>query len=354
VLHQVCTPAVIDAEMEVLIAEMHDALVNVRRYRRVYCSLRFFYQGQWSLSNASGAATRKRTELATASSQITQNRILYERSWDAAQRLQPNGQWAQRYRKLEAKDIRGPQPGDDLADLAAQPPPRDQGAGRYEPSWIWKTISVNDEPIEYVRVHWAKTAAHADRWSEELKIVRREMRSTIMSFDTEATRWSERKCRRQDAAGTRLGFALEAYASRQQHMLRQRSDRFLAEWLPLLKAQRMEDTMSTRYVYAAVARAAADKAEKRSWNTPIEKAAREPTILNESTPSRLKHSCWDAEEEGMWMAGPVPVSAVPGIYDDGQGIYGDGEDEIEHCSNEEDASTNSDTSTIGSRSSEED
>jgi hypothetical protein len=188
---RVCSQRAVDIETMLLGAELHDSLVALRKWRRAYCLVRSFYLGALSVKGVI-SNTRKRGEISHAAEKVDSARIRYQRAWDARDRLDHHGDWKLVFRELRREDIRGPNPGDDSADLKAvkrrnDRRDRDQGAGHYEQSWIWLTLNTADEPNDQVRVQWAKMTANAERWEEELRLVPEEMRRTLASFEFEVS-----------------------------------------------------------------------------------------------------------------------------------------------------------------------
>lgn len=84
-----------------------------------------------------------------------------------------------------------------------------------------------------MRVAWAKSNARKDRWSEEVQMLREEMRRIINSFDTKAHWWRRRAHRRTDAPlAVQRGAA--AYAMRQGDMFVAMAHSCAAKWYPFL------------------------------------------------------------------------------------------------------------------------
>jgi hypothetical protein len=266
---QVCSDMAINAELDLMRAELHDNLVSVRKYRRAYCVLAQHYLGAYK--PGSGMGTRKRSEMTQAGERIEAARLRYQHAWHAADLLSPGGSWSLRYKWLDKKDIRGPNPGDDMTDLAAvrKPRARDQHVGRYEQSWIWTSVQANDEPDESVRVQWAKMSATAARWEEEVVLVVEEMRRTLASFEAEATDWDSRVGRRAESAPAFLTHALDAYASRQARLWRCRILVFAQKWLPLLQKHTLGSTWSAPYAAMVQADIIAREAGKHAPPPPL-------------------------------------------------------------------------------------
>jgi hypothetical protein len=260
---QVCSEMAIRAELSLMLAELHDNLVSVRKYRRAYCILAQHYLGAYK--PGSGMGTRKRSEMTQAGERIEAARLRYQHAWHAADALSPGGTWSSRFKWLEKKDIRGPNPGDDLTDLAAvrKPRARDQHVGRYEQSWIWTSVHANDEPDESVRVQWSKMNATATRWAEEMVLVVEEMRRTLASFENEAVEWDARVGCRAGTVPDFLAHALDGYASRQARLWRRRVLVFARKWLPLLQRHNLGSVWLPQYVAAVQADDVAAKLRTR-------------------------------------------------------------------------------------------
>jgi hypothetical protein len=243
----VCSQELIRIEWSFHLAELHDHLVGVRKYRRTYCILAASYRGAFKPGN--GPATRPRKDMTQAGQRIDDHRIRYQAAWEAADRLNPGGPWSQVYRWLDRKDIRGPNPGDDLTDLAAvrKARVRDMGVGCYEQSWIWLTVDAEDEPIDSVRVQWAKMNANATRWEEERIIVTEETRRTLASCEYEAAVWEARVGSRHGTAPHALTEALDSYALRQAAIWRARVVEFARAWLPILAADGLGSEWTGKY-----------------------------------------------------------------------------------------------------------
>jgi hypothetical protein len=150
----VAGPAIIKAELELLIAELHDCLVGIRKYRRALMITRRAYRGDEHASSAAAISARQRERISGIGEKIEVAKARYQAAWIAADGLDSRGPWSTTYRWLETKDICGPTAGDDLSDLAAtrlfkklKGNISDLGQGTYEKSWIWcVALSDNTDP----------------------------------------------------------------------------------------------------------------------------------------------------------------------------------------------------------------
>nr|GAT53386.1 predicted protein [Mycena chlorophos] len=121
-------------------------------------------------------------------------------------------------------------------------PARNEPARRREPtadeaakvSWIW-SVSVPQEEGEaqglhdLVRVQWSKALARRDRWTEEVRLLREEMKRVLRSVHSVQAQWQGRIGKRSgmDAA---LSAGLTAYAQRQVAVYGAISAAFRASW----------------------------------------------------------------------------------------------------------------------------
>jgi hypothetical protein len=250
----VAGPAIVKAELELLIAELHDCLVGIRKYRRALMITRRAYRGDEHASSAAAISARQREKISGIGEKIEAAKARYQAAWIAADGLDSRGSWSTTYRWLETKDIRGPTAGDDLSDLAAtrlfkklKGNISDLGQGTYEKSWIWcVALSNNTDPDDTLRVEWAKSSANAARWCEELKLVPEEMGRVLAYFVWHSGWWVSQVGRRSEASHE-LQCALDAYARRQASLIRQRLVLFVSSWLPALRRAGIKTSWDARY-----------------------------------------------------------------------------------------------------------
>jgi hypothetical protein len=250
----VASPAIVKAELDLLIAELHDCLVGIRKYRRALMITRRAYRGDEHASSAAAISARQREKISGIGEKLEVAKLRYQAAWIAADGLDSRGPWSMTYRWLEKKDIRGPTAGDDLSDLAAtrlfkklKGNISDLGQGTYEKSWIWcVALSDNTDPDDTLRVEWAKSSANAARWREELQLIPEEMGRTLAYFVWHAGWWDSQVGRRSGASHELQG-ALDAYARRQASLIRQRMSLFASSWLPALARAGIETSWSARY-----------------------------------------------------------------------------------------------------------
>jgi hypothetical protein len=154
VRHLVCSSAASSLEFDLLQAELHDCLVNVQRFCRAHNIIHTNNRGDWKAGSEASVRTRCQRKISDIGTKIDKARIRYELAWKRSQILHPNGLWSNTYKVLEKKDIRGPNPADDITDLAMSGSKNhlrgsELGQGTYRQSWIWLVaLSGSDEPHE--------------------------------------------------------------------------------------------------------------------------------------------------------------------------------------------------------------
>ncbi|KAK0227247.1 hypothetical protein EDD85DRAFT_776868 [Armillaria nabsnona] len=105
------------------------------------------------------------------------------------------------------------------------------GEGHHVISWIWLTEGSmgdgNDEDL--IKVEWLKSRARAQRWSEEVELLREEMQRVLVSLKHRGTWWETRRARTDDP-GVSLAEGIGAYADHQALVQRKLVSSFKALW----------------------------------------------------------------------------------------------------------------------------
>ncbi|KAJ7161448.1 hypothetical protein C8R43DRAFT_1123892 [Mycena crocata] len=101
-------------------------------------------------------------------------------------------------------------------------------------SWIW-TVAGGPEEDEValhasVRVEWSKALARKRRWTEEVTLLREEMKRVLRFLRWKAGWWEEQRGRRAGTIAAEILAGLDAYASRQAASCRSIARRFRAGW----------------------------------------------------------------------------------------------------------------------------
>jgi hypothetical protein len=87
-----------------------------------------------------------------------------------------------------------------------------------------------------MRIEWAKSKARAERWEEEIKLLREEMRRVIEYFSWKAQWWRVQGPRRTDADGYICNGAA-AYAAKQAAMFENMAKSFVEVWYPYVMSK---------------------------------------------------------------------------------------------------------------------
>ncbi|TFK79078.1 hypothetical protein K466DRAFT_606418 [Polyporus arcularius HHB13444] len=221
-------------EARLRIAQMADALADIRRVRRVMAAISEFTRmnvaglGQRSMTRQQGLYTRFQDKQKRSVLRYRDARV-------AMEKLQPSGAWTAVYRPLLDEDLRGPR---------RDPDEIIESEGRYEVSWIWRTqvpstqsqiddehaLNDDSECIEMMRAEWARCKARAERWDEEKKLLLEEMRRVIAYFEWKASWWRD-QARRRQAVSARLRRGLVIYAEKQAAVFEALAGRTASFWV---------------------------------------------------------------------------------------------------------------------------
>jgi hypothetical protein len=90
--------------------------------------------------------------------------------------------------------------------------------------------------MQGVRIEWCKSRARALRWSEEVELLKEEMRRVLQFFAWQAAWWEEQGNRRVGEC-TAHTEGLQAYAVRQANLRYRLGDHFRILWSPYLSLQ---------------------------------------------------------------------------------------------------------------------
>lgn len=90
--------------------------------------------------------------------------------------------------------------------------------------------------LQGVRIEWCKSRARALRWSEEVELLREEMRRVIQFFAWQAA-WWEGQGKRRVGESVAHAEGLQAYAGRQANLRHRMADYFRTLWSPYLSPQ---------------------------------------------------------------------------------------------------------------------
>lgn len=255
-----CIEGLPEIELQLRTAQCGSSLEGLRQALRVKTRMVYF-------KNKNIRGQREGTRSRSIIDRIHKRAIHFVQKYRAARhaklRLEGPGSWEETYRELRNEDIRGfasgkpktkpprrgiwedgyapPEPEAteifDEAEEESDPelddpterglPPRKKrkkgtGETRKELSWIWQTLPLNlnaEEDDDILRAEWARSRARARRASEEVMLLREEMRRALEFLKWRASWWDNRQVVRSDMAAE-LREGIRAYASRQASMQR--------------------------------------------------------------------------------------------------------------------------------------
>jgi hypothetical protein len=98
-----------------------------------------------------------------------------------------------------------------------------------------------------LRTEWAKAKARATCWSEEVSLVREEMRRVLCFIQRKRNWWLDNSKLRTDARSD-VQEGLLAYGSKQAAILTQMGRRFADEWYPILARSGMSAEWPEEYL----------------------------------------------------------------------------------------------------------
>ncbi|KAJ7054003.1 hypothetical protein C8F01DRAFT_1260221 [Mycena amicta] len=233
-----CKRGLLDVEAKLRRAQCGDALGRIRSL--LYTKTHLIHHRN---ANSVGqrATTRSGTLIGRVTDRIAREVTKYKQAWRALRCLM-GPDYAPQFRELLAEDVcvRIEEESDAGARLrlgrvgagrrARNEPTQAKGSGAV--SWIWWAVRDDDDKIglhEAVRVRWAKTLARRDRWIEEVRLLRAEMKRVLRSLLSVQREWQEQaNCGR--LVEPELAAGLTAYAKRQIAVHRWIAERFVAGW----------------------------------------------------------------------------------------------------------------------------
>ncbi|KAJ2936266.1 hypothetical protein H1R20_g828, partial [Candolleomyces eurysporus] len=209
-------------------AQAHEALGILQRNLQIRATL-YDVKDRWL--RGQGANTRALNAIATVQARIAAARDEYRQARDAILALAAllsHQNVDQEFLPLEEKDIR--------SMTEAEP---GQGETRRKLSWIWRHVNAADATeeetkafvTETIRVEWGKSRARAQRYQEEIKLVREEMDRTLRFFVWKAADWHAKgDAPRMELIPDEYSEGLKAYAERQASLCQSLHDAFKEQW----------------------------------------------------------------------------------------------------------------------------
>jgi len=227
-----CSHGVIASERELRFGQLHDALEDLRRARRVRRGLLTFHKIQLA-GEGNKTQTKSRSIVRSVEERIERSTHRYRTARNALLQLDPTGSWQDLYRALRDQDNRGP---------GKEPDEAVTSDGKYVPSWIWLSGSnanavdsaqstvTAEEVNEDMRVEWAQCIARADRWEEEVLLLQEEMRRVVNFLEWRSKDWTSKANARAGTTTSEVSSGLSAYAHKQAFILHNLAIRFCQLW----------------------------------------------------------------------------------------------------------------------------
>ncbi|KAF7975089.1 hypothetical protein HWV62_10489 [Athelia sp. TMB] len=223
------SPKLFIYEFRLRTAQAYEALDELRRHLRLHTHITLFKNrhvpGQRANTRSQGLLNRAQFKVNASAAKYKRARA----SLHSISRLSDDvGLPDEGLRELNPDDIRSfADDTDKKAEAQKTQKEREKerlglGEGRKKMSWIWKVYGVgadtaNEGLQEALRIEWCRTRGRAMRWSEEVLLIREEMRRVQAFFHWHASWWDQQGERipnlsAQDAEG------VAAYAARQAHI----------------------------------------------------------------------------------------------------------------------------------------
>ncbi|KAH7904941.1 hypothetical protein BJ138DRAFT_1118936 [Hygrophoropsis aurantiaca] len=235
-----CIQGLPDMERKLREAQCHDALDALRARLHAKAHLIAFRN-----KNTRGQvqSTRSRTLIGHIGDRAMFFAEKYRHARRALMNLSGSAFDASTFKELLPKDLT--LDNEDTADIPAQealaragrdtgPRTKKKSNGKKLLSWIWTAGGGPDEATEHsihqsVRVEWCKARARKLRWSEEVDLLREEMRRVLRFLDWRVRWWLSRPTT-WEGLDPLVSAGLAAYAQRQADLHRSFSKAFEAQW----------------------------------------------------------------------------------------------------------------------------
>lgn len=281
------------------LAQLQDSLVELRHTRKIRHKLLLNHHVQIA-GQGQRASTRSRAVLESVEGRITKYVERYRMAYRALLRLDPPGVWQETYLELRDCDNRGP--GKERDEEHA-------GDGAYFRSWIWLSNpravadsragkepvdscaerpggSVNggnregpvngragyarvagggagedavdnkaeeetvteEEVNDVIRVEWTTAFARLERWTEEVELLREEMRRVVAFLEWKSKDWLAKVDVRGENLAPGIRSGLNAYARKQAAIHHNLAASFATFWHPTLSSYGLEHSWLTEYM----------------------------------------------------------------------------------------------------------
>ncbi|KAF7426460.1 hypothetical protein PC9H_008829 [Pleurotus ostreatus] len=224
-----CPKSLQEIEWQLRHAQAHDALHDIRANLQIRVGV---FQQKDRFERGQRAMTRSRSVLARLQDKIDECTERYRVARRALVSLAPilgkgPQDWSNAIRELRDADIRPISAGE-----------MRETEGRRTISWIWlvdgvaATAEQSEVINDSVRLEWCKSRARAMRWSEEVDLLKEEMRRVLQFMEWQASEW-EKRAESTESTGSAAGDiqrGAAAYAKRQASIRRSLTAEFRRMW----------------------------------------------------------------------------------------------------------------------------
>ena len=255
-----CPPRLVAMEKDLRLSQCHDALSSLRLH--LHSRSRILKDKYVNVRNQ-GPNTRSQGLLERISAQISAAAERYNTARSALDALDPDpvAQWRIELLVLHTKDIRGVSE----PSLPNHPDPERASAiltrillsggafpeGNNTPSWIWRGAPTSTDAVSgynegfvpffvvdrhltllfpAYQLEWSKSYARNQRWQEEVKLLKEEMRRTLEFLKWKSSLWSAKASGSGSPSSFALREGLSAYACRQAAIFTSLRSHFLLLW----------------------------------------------------------------------------------------------------------------------------
>ena len=232
-------------ELRFRLAQAEDALSELRHLLRITMGLRVYKSKDVGPSQRAG--TRARNLINRFDEKVSGCAESYRVARIALLALDPAGEWQKRLRQLKDEDVRAPGRRDNESEGFREVPwiwrrhvPEHVSSPEQLGSWSDEELDSCEHTSQYylillificvgLRCEWVKSKARADRWHEEVQLVKEEMRCVLAFLKWKAVWWTKEGGRVLDIQPD-IADGIRAYAAKQAHINRALARSFRIRW----------------------------------------------------------------------------------------------------------------------------
>ena len=298
---------VTETEQILRLAQVKDALIDLRRLRRSLRSHRMYFRSN-VIGEGRKAQTKSRASESSVTTRINRTVRRYRLAYSALLSLDPTGEWRKEYLDLTDKDNRGP--GKELDEVGV-------GDGHYAMSWIWRGYAwseesdLSDQEVnETVRHEWMTCRARADRWREEMELLQEEMRRVVVFLEWKSSSWTGRVGARLGSVAVDVQHGIDAYARKQANTYHELAVSLANQWLPHLLKWKLDVSWTKDFPWAGGITHPQDSSDVQG-NPPTDEPEAAETARG-IEPADLNNDSDDESDDGYRLG------ATGGIHDEGE------------------------------------